>query len=127
MFIGFYHNDHLTLVAMWHLINTNQAQKFLLRELTHHQLAARKFGMQIADPKITISIFSIQYGEEDKVKKKTLQTNHLAYSLFYNEKKIVILTFFHTNNISLHIHQSIVYRGHKKKDGYNRIERNPRG
>lgn len=99
---------------MWHLINTNQAQKFLLRELTHHQIAARKFGMQIADPKLTISIFSIQHGEVDKVI-NTLQTNHLPYSLFYNENKIVILTFFHTNTISLHIHQSIVYRGQKKK------------
>ena len=49
--------------------------------------------MQIADPMPTISIFSIQHGEEDKVT-NTLQSNHLAYSLFYNEKKIVILTFF---------------------------------
>lgn len=99
---------------MWGLINTDQAQNFLLRELAHHQIAARKFGMQIADPKLMISIFSIQHGEEDKVT-NTLQSNHLAYSLFYNEKKIVILTFFHTNTISLHIHQSIVYRGQKKR------------
>lgn len=99
---------------MWGPINTDQAQNFLLRELAHHQIAARKFGMQIADPKLMISIFSIQHGEEDEVT-NTLQSNHLAYSLFYNEKKIVILTFFHTNTISLHIHQSIVYRGQKKR------------
>lgn len=70
--------------------------------------------MQIANPMPTISIFSIHHGEEDKVT-NTLQSNHLAYYLFYNEKKIVILTFFFIPVPFLCIYTSQLFIGDKKK------------